>query len=232
MNDTLKEIENYKNMCQGAFQAYMQGMQQDRREQAKARQEQDNKRNEYCARMTSIGVMPGCESAEEFDDLAKIAATLDPSAARNLRGYSRFCKELNADGNQDKVKDFEDLTGTNVSGYCNEDSGEGQSLAICKTYRECMSRTSVTNSDGKTRSVTPNCAPQERAVLLHVKKVKGSQQEPISDRELLRDRVGENRSTICGSLDNSGTGHLTKTIFDSLGNVANTALEYRSVTGQ
>lgn len=105
MSNIMGDIQNFKQMCQGAFQAFVQGQRQQRAEQMKAQQEAQKKQAEFCGRHNEISSMPGCENADEFDDIinaAREAGAGNSKEAAEARAWKNFCKSR-GDSNTDQM---------------------------------------------------------------------------------------------------------------------------------
>ena len=206
MNKAITEVTDYKSKCQEAFRRYMEAMRQAAAQAAQQRAEQDQARAEYCARMQSLGRTPGCESMDFFDEIAAIGATQgDGDAARRLSGYSRqyrsFCTESGADANNDEVQIFQRRNRvSSVKVFC-ERQADPKSAA-CVAYLSCYEP--IETDDGEVRN---RC----NSSVMESKRFDVVQENPseVEDEEAIRTQVisqlGENRSVVCGSLDNSGS---------------------------
>lgn len=248
MKKAMDEIADYKSKCQGAFQAFMQGQRQASAQAAQARAKQDEERNEYCARMQSIGTVPGCESAEEFDELSSIGARLgDSNAARNLRSYSRMCKKFNSDENNDRIELFRKREGIEVTDACRTEfiekfTARGTSTspirltAGCDQVVKCefnghgLDKLEVKAGENTiTIKTTPAGQPTPRSctdaeIVRFQNTAAKTLLEKSSNVAQETTQLGENRSTVCGSLDNSGSA-VGKAFLDSLNSITRTAVE-------
>jgi hypothetical protein len=239
MKKAIDEIAEYKNKCMGAFQAYMQGQRQASAQAAQQRAEQDKERGEYCSRMQSIGTVPGCESAEEFDELSSIGARLgDANAARNLRSFSRTCKKFNSDDNNDRLSIFKKNAGTdNPMDYCelNYIENPAEVSRACRNVLKCYF---VEDGNGgfvkegdelKAKETNAVCSDrlQERYDNAVVSEYVSSEAR-INEETT---QLGENRSTVCGSLDNSGSA-IGKALMDAAGTAAEAYIQTQSVRTQ
>lgn len=223
MNKAITEVTDYKSKCQAAFQAYMNGMRQAAAQAAQQRAEQDQARGEYCARMQSLGRTPGCESMDFFDEIAGIAATQgDGDAARRLSGYNRyyrrFCTESGADGQQDQIEIFRREHSSGLR-FCErafrripDEASRANYVSTpvgCKALLECVYEAPVNGDIGEPKGANacPSRDDYDSEVILA--NLGGNENgEARSEDEIRSDamsQLGENRSVVCGSLDNSGS---------------------------
>ncbi len=243
MNKTLAEIAEYKNKCQGAFQEFMNGQRQASAQAAQARQKQDQERGEYCARMSSLGRTPGCESMDFFDEIAGIAATQgDGEAARRLSGYNRqykkFCTESQSDNQQDAVEVFKKRNnGKSAIAFCEDafkalpdgekrDFGSRNLPEGCASLLGCFYNTPVVNGDLGTAKTCPS--QDDKFKVVYERNRNSSDGENIESEDAIRTRVisqlGENKSTVCGSLDNTGSA-VGKALMDAAGSMSEAYLQ-------
>lgn len=232
MTKAIAEIQDYKNKCQAAFQAFMQGQRQSTADRMRQQQESDKEKGEYCSRMQAVGTMPGCESADEFDELSSIGARLgDANAARNLRGFSKTCKKFNSDDNNDRMSVFKKSSGSDdPTEYCELNYLENPANVsrACKKLLECYF---VGNDAGE---FTKKGQGLEKKKPVDVCGSRFQERyedavvaEYVSSEAAINEettQLGENRSTVCGSLDNSGST-VGKAILNSVESLTRSALE-------
>jgi len=235
MQETIREIAEYKNKCQASFQQYINAQRQASAQAAQARAKQDEERGEYCSRLQSLGRVPGCESAEEFDEIVSIGARLgDATAVQNLRSYSRMCRNSGADGNTDIVQRFRTTRNTTVARYCSSEwknsikpDSDVELSSSCQAYLACRYQTDdegnlkadptdptkllARESDDPDKCEASDLDAEE----LNVATTVLSSQQAIDEETT---QLGENRSTVCGSLDNSGSA-IGKALMDSAGQI-------------
>lgn len=217
MTKAIQEIADYKNKCQGAFQQFMNAQRQASAQAAQQRAEQDKERNEYCSRLSSIGRLPGCESMDEFDDLASIGAKLGDNNSRTLRGYSQYCKRFQSDENQDEIKTWERQQKVrNVRSFCQRQTAP--QTEVCKQYLDCYK--SIRRGTEEAGRV---CNEDEKESARYAV----VQANPVAEEESEENatsRLGENKSTVCGSLDNSGSA-IGKALLESADSITRGILE-------
>jgi hypothetical protein len=235
MEKSLKEIVRYKDFCKTAFQNYMQGLRLQRKEIKMAMREQDQERAEYCSELQAMDRFPGCNSASDFDELIKISRRLgDRSASRTLNRYKKTCQRYMADVNKTEIELFKkqnnDLT---PEKYClriaEKDKQENKSTISteCQELVNCRHRY---DEDTKKYVSFKNeaCDVDDRKELEQiVARINSISPESLLDEED-DSQLGENKSMVCGSMDNSGSTYAAKSVINSVGEIAETLIENKA----
>ncbi len=240
MKSTLEEIAQYKGMCQQAFQAFMNGQRQQRAQAAEAMQKQQQEQAQYCSRLQSMGTGPGCESADEFDDILTAAAKAgDTGVAQYYRRFRAHCRSIGADGNQDVMtlaqlqRTYQSQGVVDELTYCTKVRGISVSDATadgdaCNKYlywtKNCRSQSGSNQPReefceeykvSSLKEAVRNTAPRTSAGGAN-----GQAQETPEQREerIVREssQLGENRSAVCAAYNNSGSGTIGKALIDTL----------------
>jgi hypothetical protein len=188
-----------------------------------------------------------------FDEIAGIAATQgDGEAARRLSGYNRqykkFCTESQSDQQQDALAAFTRANpGKSALQFCvdafnaitdpaKKDNYNHVAPGGCKELLTCSYAAPVNRAipTGPNSNLTCNNSADLNKVVYEMNKNTNSNGTVISDDEA-RDKVisqlGENRSTVCGSLDNSGSA-IGKALMDAAGTAAEAYIQTQSVRTQ
>ena len=229
MDNIMGEIQNYKQQCQSAFQAFAQGMRQSRQAAMAAQQKQQQEQAEYCNRVSTMTSAPTCDNADQFDDILAAAAQKgDSKTAQNIGSFKKFCRESGADANQDvmNVRQFvrRAKSGTLLT-FC-EDS-KNKSSSACKDYVHyvAMCEGSLTESQRKdyqeknqvkgSIACTKSIDQYEKAVVAHHQDDFAPTEEEIA---AMHTSLGENRSAMCASYNTSDNAIL-KAVMDTAGTV-------------
>ncbi|MBY0517136.1 MAG: hypothetical protein K2P81_09520 [Bacteriovoracaceae bacterium] len=101
MDNIMGDLAGFKEMCQAAFQNYMQG----RQKVAEEIKKKNEKTAEFCGRVYEMNTMPGCENADVFDDVitaAREAGGGQSGEVSNATAWRKFCKSR-GDTNTDSM---------------------------------------------------------------------------------------------------------------------------------
>jgi hypothetical protein len=212
----LSEVAEYKQMCEGAFQAFVQGQRAQRAEAIAQQNARQSEQAEYCNRYNAIASSPICPNATEFDDLIAASAKLGDSNARlSLGAFKQHCQNIGADGNQDVMTSnkFKKKFKKSPEDFC----ADKKSRACATLLREIAIANKSDETDPVKRASTLELiAKAEEAVILH----HGDEALEDDDSNIFAEnsQLGENRSALCSSYNNSGNP-ITKALMETAGTV-------------
>jgi hypothetical protein len=135
MDNIMGNLAGFKEMCQAAFQNYMQGRKQIADQMAK----KNEKTAEFCGRVAEMNTMPGCENADVFDSVisaAREAGGGQSGEVANATAWRSFCKSR-GDSNTDSV----------TAAIYRSRNNNTSVLTACKEKPEVSSCTAVINFD-------------------------------------------------------------------------------------
>jgi hypothetical protein len=220
MENIMGEIQEYKQLCEGAFQAFVQGQRAQRAEAMARQSEQQSEQSEYCNRLNTLTTAPTCDNAAEFDDILSAASQKgDTKTVQNINSFKRFCRNYSSDDNQDvmTVSKFESRKGDIVE-FCTEKLKTSVSpkckelLAIEESCKDKTSPEDMVNCD--------NLKKLRKDAVVQAHRADGNLSDAELDKKItdLSSSLGENRSAMCSSYNNS-EGPIMKAVMETAGTV-------------